>query len=60
VKARHLRRGMTLLHEGHHFRITAIRRSLLRRTVTARGFYIPSGAPATYVLNARHRVEVSA
>ena len=51
---------MTLLHEGHHFRITAIRRSLLRRTVTARGFYIPSGAPATYVLNARHRVEVSA
>jgi len=57
VKARRLRRGMTLLHNGHAFRITAIRRSFWRRTVTARGFYVPSGAPGTYVLNPKHEVE---
>jgi len=57
VKARQLRKGHTLLHDGHHFRITAIRRSPWRRTVTAFGFYVPSGAPGTYVLSPRQEVE---
>ncbi|WP_433701818.1 hypothetical protein [Nocardiopsis sp. CA-288880] len=57
MKASRLRRGMTLLHDGHYFRITAIRRSLLRRTVTAYGFYTPGGQIGTYVLNPQHEVE---
>jgi len=57
VKARRLRRRMTLLDHGHQFRITAIRRSFWRRTVAARGFYVPSGAPGTYVLSPKHDVE---
>ena len=57
MKARKLRKGHILLHEGHAFRITAIRRSFLRRTVTAFGFYTPGGETGTYVLNPKHEVE---
>ncbi|GAA0972571.1 hypothetical protein Q7689_00130 [Nocardiopsis tropica] len=57
MKASRLRKGHILLHEGHAFRITAIRKRGLRRTVTAFGFYVPSGAPGTYVLNPQHEVE---
>lgn len=57
MKARRLRKGHILIDHGHAFRITAIRRSPWRRTVTARGFYIPSGATGTYVLNPKHEVE---
>lgn len=58
TKARRLRPRDTLIHNGHPFFIIRRRRRWpWSRAVVLGGVYLPSAAPATYVLAAREQVE---